>query len=168
MGQRGFGGGPQRGGGGGGLGRPVHHQQGGGVAQGGTIVSPEDVRAIVSGDDDGRILVKNAEALAGGFDQSTTRTSIRRLYTEFRQIEAMWRDAERREIAARRATLLGPRLAYQTGRAPALRTLTDVLRQMLVEVAGGTDNEARRRRFLRVVEFVEAIVAYLPQRERRN
>ncbi|MGQ9518145.1 MAG: type III-A CRISPR-associated protein Csm2, partial [Anaerolineae bacterium] len=56
--------------------------------------------------------------------------------------------------------LLQPKLAYCATRHPPMEPLADVLSQAL-DIMGQTSNEEERHlRFLRFVEFFEAVLAY--------
>ncbi len=136
--------------------RPRPGPDPGGAAGGREGLSPDDARKIVEGD--AELLVKRAQAVAGGLKDETSRTQLRRLYGEVKRIEMLWRSAKEGDAketeAQRRVLLLKPRLAYQVARQNRLRSLQNTIEPVIDAVQGD------RQRFQRFVEFFEAIVAY--------
>ena len=141
-------------------GGPQYGQSSGGVTAS-MAMSPEDARKIIV-EGDAELLVRHAEELARQIKISkSSRTSVRRLFSEVRLIEMIWRDKARANDARRRSILFRPRLAYQVGRDSTLFKLQQVLEPLLKDVGGD------RVRFGHFVEFFEAVVAFLPRASER-
>ncbi|GAB4338175.1 MAG: hypothetical protein Kow0010_26440 [Dehalococcoidia bacterium] len=109
--------------------------------------------------DDVEALVRLAEQLA---TTGATRTSVRRLYCEARRIDFLL-DKDRQR-ALRRARLLEPRLNYQVKRDKNLRELGSTLVAMVQQVGAASGAEEGQRRYRRLADFFEAVVAYLPEK----
>lgn len=118
------------------------------------------IHTIMTADESGKELVEHAERLAAALvNENVTRTKIRGIFTEVRQIEAMWRTEGRQADALRRLMMLKPKLAYQTARTPALAKLKDALSEAIDEVEK-CPAERRDAAFDRFVDLFEAILAY--------
>ena len=143
----------------GGPGRPAGHGGFGGAGAASSpprsVVSPADAQRIIA-DGDAQLLVERAQELA---QAGATRTSLRRLYGEVRQIEAVWRDPSRQKEAERRVVLFAPRLAYQASRSRELGPVRQALDPLLAEVRQAPEKD-RPERFRHFVDFFEAVIAY--------
>ncbi|MCX7839377.1 MAG: type III-A CRISPR-associated protein Csm2 [Anaerolineae bacterium] len=116
------------------------------------------VQTIMTADPDGKELVLFAEQTADALvKQSLTRSQIRTIFTEVRQIEAIW--DKRKGEAIRRLSMLKPKLAYQAARSSTVNQLRDVLSDAIDEVLKAPDDK-RDQTFERFVELFEAILAY--------
>jgi len=116
------------------------------------------IQTIITQDEAGRELVQFAEQRADQLvHRGLTRAQIRNIFTEVRKIEALWETSP--EKAARRLTMLKPKLDYQSARLRAVRGLQEVLSPAIDLVVEATGDE-RTRRFHRFVELFEAILAY--------
>ena len=139
-------------------GRPAGHGGFGGAgaasSQPSSALSPADAKRIIA-EGDAQLLVERAQELA---QAGATRTSLRRLYGEVRQIEAVWRDNSRETEAKRRVVLFAPRLAYQASRSRELGPVRQALDPLLAEVR--PTDEGGRERFRHFVDFFEAVIAY--------
>ena len=132
-----------------------------GPGRGISLPPSEDIRAIIVQGDAGK-LVKWADALGNAFRRDLSTSQIRQVFGEVRRIDMRWRagqDGETSAWAQRRLRLLGPRVAYQKGRAQgrsaeALEALKRVLEDAIALVGGD------RQRFTNFVDFFEAILAY--------
>lgn len=155
---------------------PSSARQPGPAAAAGRVISDADAKEIIA-EGNAELLVKKAQELAAEADgQSVTRTSVRRLFGETRRIEVLWQQGDilgktnpeeadsARRAAARRGTLLVPRMRYQSTRAKGagLGVVEANLNPLLAEV--GQDKE----KFQRFAEFFEALVAYLREDKRRD
>lgn len=153
------------------------NQRGGRRRQGeqsSSLVSPDELRTIITDPEETETLVKVADRLAKRFasmkDRDKLSTSqIRALFGEVRQIENKWSMEHMRERALRRLILLKPKMAYRARkeRGQAVRELVDVLSpavdlvvQAEVKTAGERGKDTLDGNFQRFVEFFEAILAY--------
>lgn len=108
-------------------------------------------------------LVRKAEETAGklaGLAKAgdTGKAQIRAIFDELRRIEALWPRAP--EQALHRVHLLKPKMAYRASREQRLAPLVAVLSPALDVVVEGKDLDQAKRRFARLVELGEAILAY--------
>ena len=114
------------------------------------------IQTIMSADESGAELVDFARATAQRLVKDRlTRTQIRNIFTEVRQIEAIWPSTE----AMRRLNMLKPKLSYQRARARQL----DYLEPILVEAINAVEQapeDKKTQRFQRFVDLFEAILAY--------
>lgn len=118
------------------------------------------VHTIMTADESGKELVEFAGQVADALVKNNlTRSQIRNIFTEVRQIEAMWKTAKRKPEALRRLTMLKPKLAYQTARTQSVERLKQVLGEAIDEVVKSTD-ENRDAVFRRFMDLFEAILAY--------
>lgn len=116
------------------------------------------LHTIMTADESGAELVEFARSKAIELVRSNlTRNQIRTIFTEVRQIEAMWKD--RPDEALRRLNMLKPKLAYQTARTNALGALKDVLTEAINEVEKASSDK-REQAFERFMDLFEAILAY--------
>jgi len=105
------------------------------------------------------LLVSKADALGRELVQRKLTTSqIRNVFGQVRQIEMRWRQEPKESY--RQAVLLKPKLAYYSKRHEPLEPLAEILSQALDLMSQGKDEEERYHRFLRFVEFFEAVLAY--------
>jgi CRISPR-associated protein Csm2 len=115
-----------------------------------------EVQALMTADESGAELVTFARQTAKSLvTQNLTRSQIRSIFTEVRQIEAMWPKPE----AVRRLNMLKPKLSYQAARSNTVNYLRDVLTDAIDEVVKAPA-EKRDERFKRFVDLFEAILAY--------
>jgi len=126
------------------------------------------IHTIMTADESGKDLVEHAERLADALVKNNlTRTQIHGIFTEVRQIEAMWRTEGRQAEALRRLMMLKPKLAYQTARTPSLAQLKDALNEAIDEVEK-CPADRRDAAFDRFVDLFEAILAYHRAKGGRN
>lgn len=118
------------------------------------------VHTLMTADESGKELVEFAQQVAERLvKDGLTRTQIRTIFTEVRQIEAMWTTANKPQ-AMRRLNMLKPKLFYINARN---KEKSNYLKQVLseaideVEKAGPDQKDAAFQRF---VDFSEAILAY--------
>ena len=118
-----------------------------------------DVPKIINDPKTADVLVKRAEELGQKLATEKLRMAqARDIFDELRQIESIWlREPER---ALRRLHLLRPKLAYRRARVQELEPLAEVLDRAVVEVVSAGDAAQRHDRFRRLMEFMEAVVAY--------
>jgi len=122
----------------------------------------KEIEALMNNDASGAELVTFARQTAQTLvKQSLTRSQIRSIFTEVRQIEALWGQPEavRRPDAVRRLNMLKPKLAYQAARSSAVTHLRDVLSEAIDEVVKAPA-DVRDERFQRFMDLFEAILAY--------
>ena len=118
-----------------------------------------DVPKIINDPKTADVLVKRADELGQRLVNERLRMAqARDIFDELRQIESIWlREPER---ALRRLHLLRPKLAYRRARVRELGTLADVLDKAVAEVVSALNAAEKHDRFRRLMEFMEAIVAY--------
>lgn len=117
------------------------------------------IQSVITQDPSGEHLVRFAEGTADSLvKRGLTRSQIRNIFTEMRQIEALW--ATDRAKALRRLNMLRPKLDYQTERHETVGGLKEVLSRAIELVNQATNDEERSRRFRRLMELFEAILAY--------
>lgn len=122
------------------------------------LVSEQDLRLILSGDNGSQTLVKKAEDVGKQLARERLKASqIRAVFDEVRQIESLWlQDAQK---ALHKVNLLKPKLAYRAARSQdGVPTLKEVLTEAIDIVVESP--EAAKERFRRFTEFFEAIIAY--------
>lgn len=116
----------------------------------------QKVLQVMSADESGAELVTFAEQTADMLvRQNLTRSQIRSIFTEVRQIETQWRKSD----AVRRLNMLKPKLAYQAARSPSVTLLRDVLSDAIDQVVQAPSDK-QTVRFERFVDLFEAILAY--------
>ena len=115
---------------------------------------------IVQGDVD--VLVRTAQTIGTEIAGRVTSSQMRGIFATVRQIQLSWpeqADAARQQAAYRRAMLLKPQIRYAAARNnDRIRPLDDYLVGALDQVTGTADEQ--RQRFMRFVDFFEAIIAY--------
>jgi CRISPR-associated protein Csm2 len=122
------------------------------------------VQTVMTVDESGAELVNFAQQTAEVLvKQNLTRSQIRTIFTEVRQIEAAWGKPE----AARRLSMLKPKLAYQAARSGSVDHLREVLSDAIDEVIKAPAAK-RDQTFARFVELFEAILAYHRAQGGRN
>jgi CRISPR-associated protein Csm2 len=111
---------------------------------------------LVMNDKSGKELVAFAHDAAKKLvAQNLSRTQIRTIFTEVRQIESRWPSPE----ALHRLHMLKPKLAYQAARTPTAEYLKQVLSDAIDKVSDAKPDE-QNERFQRFVALFEAILAY--------
>lgn len=116
----------------------------------------KEVETLMLQDESGAELVTFARQTARALvTQNLTRSQIRSIFTEVRQIEAIWPSV----AAMRRLSMLKPKLAYQAARSNTVNYLRDVLTDAIEQVLKAPDVQ-RDIRFERFVDLFEAILAY--------
>ncbi len=124
----------------------------------------KEVHDLMTADEAGAELVTFAQQAADRLVKNNlTRSQIRTVFTEVRQIEAQWGKAE----AVRRLNMLKPKLAYQTARSNSVDYLREVLSEAIDEVVQSPADK-RDERFQRFVDLFEAILAYHRAKGGRN
>lgn len=125
-----------------------------------SIVNAVPIIITGTAEESAKAIVQWAEALAQKLQdvKDVKMAQVRDIFDELRQIESLW--TRNAEAALHRLHLLKPRLAYRAARIEKLRPLAEVLRQAIDEVVSAGKEEDKRERFRRLMEFVEAIVAY--------
>jgi CRISPR-associated protein Csm2 len=122
------------------------------------------VQSIMTADESGADLVTFAQQTANVLVKNNlTRSQIRTIFTEVRQIEALWPKPE----AVRRLSMLKPKLAYQSARSNTVSHLRDVLTEAIDQVVQAPADQ-RDRRFQRFMDLFEAILAYHRAQGGRN
>lgn len=117
----------------------------------------KEIETLMSKDESGTDLVTFAHQTAKKLvTQNLTRAQIRTIFTEVRQIEALWPEPE----AMRRLNMLKPKLAYQTARSSSVDYLKQVLSEAIDEVSKAPAGDQRNERFKRFMDLFEAILAY--------
>ena len=125
------------------------------------------VQAIMTADESGKELVEFADRVAERLVRDgLSRAQIRNIFSEVRQIEAIWH-GERAGEALRRLNMLKPKLAYLSKRTEQAAYLREVLTEAIDRVNQAGD-ERREEAFGRFVDFFEAILAYHHARGGRN
>ena len=121
-----------------------------------------DFDAII-GKDDVDALVKAAQAIGKATAARVTSSQIRNIFSTVRQIQLRWplgADEAAQKTAYRQAMMLKPQIHYAAARnKDRIAPLDEYLVGALDYVGKGTP-EQRRERFMRFVDFFEAIVAY--------
>lgn len=116
-----------------------------------------EIQEIMAADDAGNRLVSFANREGEVLSKSLKRAQIRSIFTEARNIEAIW--ASDADTALRRLSLLRPKLAYQAKRNREVEPLQRILTDAIEEVVNGP-KEKRAVRFNRFMDLFEAILAY--------
>jgi CRISPR-associated protein Csm2 len=115
------------------------------------------IQTIMTADESGAELVNFARATAQRLVKDRlTRSQIRNIFTEVRQIEAMWPSQD----AMRRLNMLKPKLSYSTARSSQVQQLETVLVEAISLVDQAPNDEERNKRFQRFMDLFEAILAY--------
>lgn len=133
----------------------------------GQLPEPNHIRKFIE-QDDPKSLVEAADAIGEKLakNDKLTTSQIRALFGEVRRIKMNWTDEKDQEKARqsyRQAVLLKPKLGYQAERMKSktwgVKTLENMLVPALDAVIEAPETE-RKRRFERVTDYFEAIVAY--------
>lgn len=125
-------------------------------------VPANDLEQIIQ-DGDAQILVNTAQRLGRELkEDGLTKSQIRNIFGEVRQIEADWQraDSENARRNMRRLLLLKPRMAYQRARERKTESLMTVLTESIDLVAKPAEPQQQYDHFHYFVEFFEAILAY--------
>lgn len=125
-------------------------------------VSAGDLKQIIQ-DGNAETLVNTAQRFGRELkDDGLTKSQIRNIFGEVRQIEADWQSADSENAASnkRRLLLLKPRMAYQRVRVRQTESLMSVLTEAIDIVATAQNPKEQHERFRYFVEFFEAILAY--------
>ena len=118
-----------------------------------------NIHTIMTADDDGKALVDFAKTTAERLvKDQLSRSQIRNIFTEVRQIEAMWSGNETE--AMRRLNMVKPKLSYQSARHRQVKYLEKTLSEAIDEVNKAATLEEKTERFQRFVNLFEAILAY--------
>ena len=123
-----------------------------------------DFDAII-GEDNVDALVKAAHAIGKAIAGRVTSSQIRGIFATVRQIQLKWvesgSETTQREVY-RQAMMLKPQIHYAAARnGDRIAPLDEYLVGALNKVGeGNPDPKVRRERFMRFVDFFEAIVAY--------
>lgn len=119
------------------------------------------IHTMMTADESGKELVELAEQLAKTLVRNgLTRSQIRNIFTEVRQIEAMWQmGGEHKADALRRLNMLKPKLSYQTARTSSVRDLQNALCEAIDEVEKAPAGQ-KDQMFSRFMDFFEAVLAY--------
>jgi|AMWB02.1.fsa_nt_gi CRISPR-associated protein Csm2 len=119
------------------------------------------IHTMMTADESGKELVELAQQLAQTLVRNgLTRAQIRNIFTEVRQIEAMWQmGGEHKADALRRLNMLRPKLAYQTARSNAVKDLQISLSAAIDEVEKAPA-DGKDKAFKRFMDFFEAVLAY--------
>lgn len=119
------------------------------------------ITEIMQADESGSQMVKYAEEVANDLVKANlTRSQIRTIFTEARQIEAIWgKKPNDSSEGLRKLVMLKPKLAYQTVRTPSMERLKTVLSSAIDEVEKAPADQ-RDVYFNRFIELFEAILAY--------
>ncbi|MEI7988529.1 MAG: type III-A CRISPR-associated protein Csm2 [Chloroflexota bacterium] len=121
-----------------------------------------NIHSIMTADESGEGMVTFARNTAKSLvTNNLTRSQIRNIFSEVRQIEAVWEkaDSTAKEAALRRLNMLKPKLAYQTARTSSMELLQRTLSDAIDEVTK-SQAEKRDQTFKRFMELFEAILAY--------
>ena len=128
---------------------------------------PSQVHTIMTADENGEELVSFAKATAERLvKDGLSRNQIRNIFTEVRQIEAMWFSNETE--AMRRLNMVKPKLSYQSARHRQVKYLENTLSEAIDEVNRASSQEEQGARFQRFVNLFEAILAYHRAQGGRN
>lgn len=134
----------------------------------GNPVSEGELRRIICEPLAGDLLVKIADELGHQLSATLKASQIRAIFEETRRIGSLFRIGKFEE-AVRRAHLLDPKIAYRAKRiaererkaTEAAELIADVLKTALrIVLEKKEDREEVHARYLRFLEFFEAIVAY--------
>lgn len=121
-----------------------------------------DVKTIMTNDPTGQALVEFSRQTAKKLvTAGLTRSQIRSIFTEVRQIEARWNSTSiSKADTQRRLNMLRPKLEYQTARHGSVDELKRVLSDAIVEINNAREDDEKNRRFRIFMDLFEAILAY--------
>lgn len=134
----------------------------------GNPVSEVDLRRIICDPMAGDVLVSVADKLGDQLSKTLKASQIRAVFEETQRIGSLFRIGKCEE-AVRRAYLLEPKILYRAKRVAerekkaggAAELIADVLKKSLrIVLEKKDDRDEIRSRYLRFLEFFEAIVAY--------
>jgi len=134
----------------------------------GKAVSEGELRRIICEPLAGDLLVKVANEIGDQLSKTLKASQIRAIFDEAQRIGALFRIGKFEE-AVRRAYLLDPKIAYRAKRVTerdkkaggAAELIAEVLVKALrIVLEKKDDRDEVRARYLRFLEFFEAIVAY--------
>ena len=120
-------------------------------------INSADVKAIIVEGNTERLIERAKEIGQALKDAGLSMAQIRGIFGTVRRIEMRWTEKaskKTQEQAMRQLLLLQPKLEYQARRQKAVKGLKNVLIPAIQQVQGD------RTRFVRFVEFFEAILAY--------
>lgn len=120
-------------------------------------ISLEDARAIIVEGDTERLIERAKKIGQALKDAELSVAQIRGVFGTVRRIEMRWTEKASEEVRAqamRELLLLQPKLEYQAKRQRQVEGLRNVLVPVIQQVQGD------RERFVRFVEFFEAVLAY--------
>jgi CRISPR-associated protein Csm2 len=124
------------------------------------------IHTIITADQSGEELVKFSEQVADRLvKDNLTRSQIRTVFTEVRQIEGNWGSPNKE--AVHRLSMLKPKLFYQSARTPTVSYLSQVLNEAIDEVIKAPADK-QDLYFKRFVDLFEAILAYHRAKGGRN
>ena len=125
------------------------------------------VQEIMTNDPTGQALVTFAEKTAQMLiKKGLSRGQIRNIFTEVRKIEALWDNDPQKAI--QRLTMLKPKLAYQAARMRQVSDLSNILTEAIDHVLRASNQDVRTDRFQRLVNLLEATLAYHVARHGRS
>ena len=134
----------------------------------GGLVSEEELRRIICEPLAGDLLVEVADKLGDQLSTTLKASQIRAIFDEAQRIGSLFRTGKFEE-AVRRAHLLDPKISYRAKRVAerdrkagsAAELIADVLKKALrIVLERKDDRDEVRARYIRFLEFFEAIVAY--------
>lgn len=115
------------------------------------------IQTIMNADPTGEQLVIFAKGAADRlFKAGLKKAQIRNIFSEVRQIEAMW--SNNQAEAFRRLNMLKPKLYYQAARNREVKYLEEVLTEAIDEI--NKADKDKDQKFKRFVHLFEAILAY--------
>jgi len=118
------------------------------------------VKTIMNQDESGKELVDFAQSTAKTLVRNNLKNAqLRNVFSEVRQVQALWRMENNKEKAIRRLSMLKPKLYYQSARERAIEPLRDVLCEAIDEVVKAPA-EKQDEVFQRFVDLNEAILAF--------
>ena len=134
----------------------------------GSLISEGELRRIICEPLAGDLLVEVADKLGDQLSTTLKASQIRAIFDEAQRIGSLFRTGKFEE-AVRRAHLLDPKISYRAKRVAerdrkagsAAELIADVLKKALrIVLERKDDRDEVRARYIRFLEFFEAIVAY--------
>ena len=134
----------------------------------GSLISEGELRRIICEPLAGDLLVEVADKLGDQLSTTLKASQIRAIFDEAQRIGSLFRTGKFEE-AVRRAHLLDPKISYRAKRiaerdrkaGSAAELIADVLKKALrIVLERKDDRDEVRARYIRFLEFFEAIVAY--------
>lgn len=125
----------------------------------GSLPPEQEVRALIINDKP-EDLVKWADQIGQRIARQITTSQIRNIFGTVRQIQMNWRSKP--DDSYRQAVLLKPKIGYAAARerGQGMKDLEAVLRPGLDAMMEGKTMDEKHNRFMRFVDFFEAILAY--------